>query len=276
MLDIGISSCGFEPIEDYFKALKEAGIKNIELSRAWTEYDSLDYDEIKHLSQKYGVNIWSFHLPFADPQHVDIASLDEEIRQKSVEWWCRLIKTGAEMGVKIFVAHPSSEPISEDPEIRSKNIAAAKKSLKELAEFAAEYDAVIAVEDLPRTCLGRNSDEIAELLSADSRLRVCFDTNHLLIEDNLKFIEKLGNKIVTLHVSDYDFTDEKHWLPGEGKIDWQALYTALIAKGYNGVWMYELYLKTPQTIERPRDLEFNDFIENATQIFENKPLQIKF
>ena len=50
-----------------------------------------------------------------------------------------------------------------------------------------------------------------ELISADERLVICFDTNHLLSEDPVEFIHKCGHKIVTLHVSDYDFIDEKHF-----------------------------------------------------------------
>lgn len=274
MLKVGLSTCGFLFDEENFKGLKEAGIENIEISRGWLEYDSLDFSEIKRLADKYKINLWSLHLPFADPKNVDISSLDEEIRQKTVNWWCKFIEIGAKIGIKLFVAHPSSEPISEDLEIRNKNIESAKKSLKELAEFAAKFDAVIAVEDLPRTCLGRNAEEIDQLISADDRLKVCLDTNHMLIDSNLNLIEKLGDKIVTLHVSDYDFINERHWLPGEGKVEWQELYNAIIKSGYKGVWMYEIALKTPENINRTRDLCFKDFIDNANQIFNNKPFKL--
>lgn len=270
MLDVGLSTCGFLFTDDNFKALSEAGIKSIEVSRAWTEYKDLNFGEIKRLADKYGITLWSFHLPFADPENLDISSLNEKIRQSTVNWWCENIKKGAEIGIKIFVAHPSSEPISEAAEIRPKNIAAAKKSLKELAEFAAQYDAVIAVEDLPRSCLGRNAEEIAELVSAHPRLKVCLDTNHMLTDTNLNLIKTVGDKIVTLHVSDYDFIDERHWLPGEGKIDWRELYNTILKIGYNGPWLYEINLSAPKNIER-RPLTFKDFTDNANQIFNNKP-----
>ena len=272
MLQVGLSTCGFKPIEENFKALKAAGIKNIEISRGWLEYDSLDYDQIKHLADKYDVNIWSFHLPFADTENIDISSLDESIRQKSVELWRRLIKIGAKIGIKIFIAHPSSEPLSEDIDIRSKNIEAAKKSLKELAEFAQEFDATIAVENLPRSCLGRTANEIADLISADEHLKICLDTNHFLIDNNLNLIEKMGDKIITLHVSDYDFIDEKHWLPGEGKIDWHALYNMMVQDGFNGPWLYEISLKSNGKTPCTRDLTFQDVYNNAMEIFQNKPI----
>ena len=274
MLRIGLSTSGFQFTEENFKSLSESGITDIEISRGWLEFPDINYAEIKRLSDKYGVNLWSLHLPFADPANLDISSLNEEIRRKTVSWWCGNIEKGAKIGVKLFVVHPSSEPVSEDPETRPQNIEAAKKSLKELAEFAAKFDAVIAVEDLPRTCLGRNAEEIAELISADERLMVCLDTNHMLIDTNLNLIEKLGKKIATLHVSDYDFINERHWLPGEGKVDWQAVYTAILNSGYNGVWLYEINLKTPDNVNRGRDLVFKDFADNAKQIFENKPFKL--
>lgn len=245
----------------------------VEISREWFEYPVFDFNEIKRLSNTYGVRLWSFHLPFADPENLDISSRNEEIRKRTVEWWCENIKKAAEIGIKIFVAHPSSEPLSEKPEIRKENIEAAKKSLKELAEFASKYDAIIAVEDLPRTCLGRSADELCELINADDRLRVCLDTNHMLIDNNLNLIEKLGDKIVTLHVSDYDFIDERHWLPGKGKIEWQEVYTAILNKGYKGPWLYEILLETPDAIQRSRNLEFHDFYDNAMQIFKDEKLK---
>ena len=84
-------------------------------------------------------------------------------------------------------------------------------------------------------------EEIEELLSAHPSLRVCFDTNHLLGgRCPLEFVREIGDKIVSLHVSDYDGIDEKHWLPGEGIVDWAAIMDALDEVGYDGPFLYEL------------------------------------
>ena len=80
----------------------------------------------------------------------------------------------------------------------------------------------------------------------------------------------MGDKIITTHISDYDFVDEKHWLPGEGKINWQELYKALLDIGYKGPWLYELGFKAPNTISRERDLTCEDFANNAKEIFDGK------
>ena len=141
-------------------------------------------------------------------------------------------------------------------------------------EIAQKSGGTVAVEDLPRTCLGRDTDELCKLVSADDRLRVCFDMNHLLYDDNVEFIKALGEKIITVHVSDYDFTNERHWLPGEGKNPWDAIYNGLKEVGYNGVWMYELGFKSPRTLTRSRDLDFSDFYNNAMEIMSGKPLTV--
>ena len=76
-------------------------------------------------------------------------------------------------------------------------------------------------------------------------------------------IRKLGSRIVTIHVSDYDLLDEKHWLPGEGKADWKGIITTLREIGYKGPWLYELEFDLPPsaTINR-RLLTTEDFREN--------------
>ena len=82
----------------------------------------------------------------------------------------------------------------------------------------------------------------------------------------------MGNKIVTTHVSDYDFVNERHWLPGEGDVNWQELYGALKDIGYSGPWLYELGLGTKNSIIRQRDLTLEDVYNNAVEILNNKPI----
>ncbi|MBR5679024.1 MAG: sugar phosphate isomerase/epimerase, partial [Clostridia bacterium] len=98
----------------------------------------------------------------------------------------------------------------------------------------------LCLENQPRTCLCRTSDEMLVFLSAIPDLCVVFDTNHSLTEDNVHYIRAVGEKIVSLHISDYDFIDEKHWLPLKGKNDWSGIVAALEEVGYAGRFLYEL------------------------------------
>ncbi len=77
------------------------------------------------------------------------------------------------------------------------------------------------------------------LIQGVDGIGLCLDTNHLLQEKNEDFVRKLGSRAVTLHVSDYDGIDERHWIPGRGINDWTALIQALKATGYRGPFMFE-------------------------------------
>ena len=272
MYKVGLSSCGFSLTEENFKALSQSGIKAVEISMPSDKYSSIDYKALKSFSKRYSVDLWSYHLPFSPFSEIDISSKDARLRENALKLYNELIEKASDIGIDKFVVHPSGEPI--DACDRAERIKHSMQSLDYLAEIAYKNGAVIAVEDLPRTCLGNTADEILALISANDKLRVCFDTNHLLIDTHTEFIKKLSDKIITLHVSDYDFIDEKHWLAGEGRIDWCSLISALRGTPYNGVWMYELGLSSPRTLTRSRDLEFDDFVKNANEIFDGNPLTV--
>lgn len=263
MYPIGLSSCGKGFSEELFEQYRSAGILKMEVSLRKDDCDAFDFERAKKLSEKYGIELWSFHLPFIPFSIIDISS--PELQTFTVEYLKDIIKKGADIGIKRFIIHPSGEPIkSEDRPLRMKT---AKESLSILADYANELGAIIAVEDLPRTCLGNNSAEILELVSANENLKVCFDTNHLLNEEIPHFIKAVGDKIITTHVSDYDFVDEKHWLPFEGDINWKEVAGTLKEVGYDGAWLYEVDFKAPESMPRERDLTCEDFVLNAEKIF---------
>ncbi|MBQ4137688.1 MAG: sugar phosphate isomerase/epimerase [Clostridia bacterium] len=246
-----------------FELMQKAGIDCVEISPASEQYDTiLDLKKLKEYADEYGIILRSFHHRFGD--EYDISSLDENIRRGAVEYYEKFIPECAQVGIKIHIVHASFEPI-EDSE-RENRIEAAKRSLAELVQFAEKYDAVIAVEDLPRSCLGNCSADMLALASADERIRFCFDTNHLLGENIKDFIKATAHKYVSVHFSDYDFINERHWLPGEGDINWCELMDTLDECGYEGPILYELGFKAPWSIVRPRDLTPFDIKRNHIEL----------
>lgn len=224
---------------DTLKLYKSCGIDGIEISLPWNQYDQLDLPQTVRNAKEADITICSMHLPFS--REISIATLNAEHRAAAIAMQRRLIAYGAENGIHRFILHPSSEPIADED--RPQAMQLAKEALAELAEWADEHGSVICVEDLPRTCLGRTADEMLELLSADERLRVCFDVNHLLTSNgstHAECIQKLGSRIVTLHLSDYDFIDERHFLPGNGLINWNEVITLLEEADYCGPFLYEV------------------------------------
>ena len=257
--------------EDHFRKCAEAGVDVIELSSIEEVYRNLDWKAVGSWSKSTGVGIWSIHLPFWAKPKIDPACMDADVRKRTLEMFREYTGRASELGAKIAVVHPALEPT--DPAERQTRIGYSQESMAKLADIAAGYGMIAAVEDLPRTCLGNTADELYEIISADDRLRVTFDVNHLLLDTHEHFVEKLGNKIATLHIADYDFRNERHWLPGEGLIDWKHLVTLLENANYTGPWLYELGLKAPESMNR-RELTYEDFHRNYLECVNKQPLTV--
>ncbi|MBE7026439.1 MAG: sugar phosphate isomerase/epimerase [Ruminococcaceae bacterium] len=246
-------SSSFLPSADYevLKECKDNGIDMLELSIGGVcpgmENEVIQSHWLKLIDscKKADIKLWSAHLSFWDPY--DIASLDKEVRKKAIERQLDMMRFVREnTDIKIFVIHPSYEPIEPDKRfIHTEN---AKASIRILADEAERLGAELAVECLPRTCLANTIEDTAKIVSADFRLRVCFDTNHLLTDTNEDFIKAFGDKIITIHVSDYDRINERHLLPYEGVNDWKMIFSLLLKSGYTGPVLFELTDKKGYTI----------------------------
>lgn len=273
-MKIGLSTPGGAAnAASYIDSAARAGIDCFEVSLPGREYAAMDYAGFAAKARDAGVEIRSFHLPFYTDVDIDPASLDAAVRRRTAEVHAHYVGVAASMGARLAVVHACLEPVADTD--RAERLARSKESMAALAEVGAREGVTICVENLPRSCLGNTADELAEIIAADPRLRVCFDVNHLLLETHAHFLATLGPKIMATHISDYDFIDERHWLPGEGKIDWVALMDGLEAIGYTGVFNYELGLKgNPKTVDRARDLTLADIVRNAREIFARKPLTV--
>lgn len=223
--------------EEYIDEAKAAGIECFEfVAKADDPQSEERYDALAAKASELGMSVWSVHLPFGRER--DISSTDAAIRETWIQKNIAIMERAVGWGVKKAILHPSYEPIADED--RPQRMRHATDSLRVLGEAAEALGIQIAVECLPRTCLGNTSDEILELISAHPSLGVCCDVNHLLKETPQEFIDAVGSRIVSLHISDYDGLDEKHWVPGRGVIDWNAVLSALARAGYEGPFMFEV------------------------------------
>ncbi|MBO5214579.1 MAG: sugar phosphate isomerase/epimerase [Clostridia bacterium] len=259
---------------DFFKQMASSGVTDVEISVEYDFQESLDPKKILADAKNAGVRIWSFHLPFCPFDLINPAFFDETKRENTVKFLSSIIKKWGENGIKRFVIHASGEPNADNE--RPLLLSQAKKSLEELSVVAKEYDAIIAVEDLPRTCLGNHHSDILYLIGDNPNLGVCFDTNHLLSERGEDFLRAVKGRLVTVHISDFDYINERHWLPGEGKIDWVSMMDALDEVGYDGTFLYELSFLSTKSIFRPTPLTPAHFYQNARELHERKPLTVNY
>ena len=145
-----VRSYGFDCVElsfshdDYFKKYR------------FTEGDNAE--QLFQYCESIGLKIWSIHLPFSD-----VWDLSCDDAQKALQDDVKLLEAAGRANISVAVIHPSFEPIAE--EARNKRLSNAKKNLKILNQVAKENGIVLALENLPRTCLGNTSEEMLSLLN---------------------------------------------------------------------------------------------------------------
>ncbi len=221
--------------------VRAAGFEYLEVTFHKFTHKKLDeecYSEafaLRNRIRKSGLKVWSCHLPFG--KKCDISSTDPEVRERACAYLERMIRLAAIFEPQRLVLHPGSRPVTEEDRAEREKCAA--NSICRLSLAAREIGAVLCVENMPHS-IGRTSEELLRLVKDCPEVMICFDTNHLLLESHADFLKGIGDRIATIHMSDYDGKDEQHWCPGKGVIDWPALRRGLKEAGYTGVWMYEV------------------------------------
>jgi sugar phosphate isomerase/epimerase len=191
---------------------------------------------VKRVAADCGVSIWSCHAPFGA---TDISDPDEGVRLRSVQSVIETLDAAVELSAERVVLHCSREPIANEE--RQHRLSQCVRSLSELCGQASQRGLALALELLPRTCLGNRSAEMQGILDlTEGDLRVCFDVNHItLYEGAREALNALGPRVETLHISDHDGVDERHWIPGRGLVDWPGFVAGLDDIAYTGCLMHE-------------------------------------
>ena len=237
-----------------------------------------------------GITPWSIHLPFSNTEAISLA--DDTLRGICMEHNRQLIRAAGKAGIAVAVVHPSTEPIADEErpaELRRSreslielaaiagehgvklavenlprtclchNIEETLWTLDRIENLYLTFDTNHLVPyKLPKDALEQKMAETTRSEELHTGLLLPFNPpkhpsgEQVDMDDLLAFIRAVGSHVLTLHVSDYDFIDERHLLPGDGQIDWQALIAALEAADYAGPWMYELGFGCPKSIDRRR------------------------
>lgn len=256
------ASIGADP--EVLQEVSRHGFDCVELSFSHDEYmykyhltdDGVAY-RLYQYCQSLGMDIWSIHLPFSDKWDLSIDDAADAMKDDK-----RLIDAASKAHAHVAVIHPSYEPVADAD--RPRRLENARENLRELSDYAKSCGMILALENLPRTCLGNTSDEMLSLLDATGASFI-FDTNHSLAEDNVDFLRNMithGYCPVSLHISDYDYIDERHDLPGHGVNRWRVLLDMLYEAGYNGPALYEIrHVVSPERI-----VSFDELSENIDDL----------
>lgn len=238
-----VSTCWDTLGKDMYLALAEEDIRHVELSGGdldfWKELDFIHTaPQVVADMRACGVEPSSVHLPFSPFETMDPASPDSAVRGKIAAVQGELLRAAAGVGIPIAVIHPSGEPYRAFE--RGERMRCCIDTLSQIASIAEDCGVRLAVENLPRTCLGNIHEEIRLIVREIPSLYVCFDTNHSLRQSNVDYVRALGDRIITIHASDYDMIDERHLLPFLGRNDWNGILSAMEEADYTGYFTFEV------------------------------------
>ena len=217
------------------------GITHIELFvQAGISYFDSDeaVAELIAEAERPGITFWSVHAPFSG---VDLSNPDELARREALQAVVRALDVGKMIGCELVVIHAGmSTGDADEIELRRRQ---SIRSINELCKLSSQRGLGLAVEYLPTNVprIGNSSADIIDLFRVvDGTPGVCMDVNHAnLGEPMAEAIRALGERIVTVHISDNDGINERHFMPGQGTIDWGEVMSLLDEIGYEGPLMYE-------------------------------------
>ena len=227
-------------VTDSIRQAVESGLDTVDLDICSIHKDrEQEIEEYKNLPavleqlRASGLKLNAVHISFG--HHWNFASHEEKKRLEAIENLRAVLPITDAYSPFCYVIHGSYEPITE--ELRPLQLEALHRSLSEMVTLT---KIPFALESLPRSCLFNTSAEGIAIVDRVPGVKVCIDVNHFLKEDPTDAILALGDRIITTHISDYDFIDERHLLPGQGQINWMRLLGALERIGYTGVFNYEV------------------------------------
>lgn len=183
--------------------------------------------------------VFSIHAPYRPDR--DISHLDEAVRAKAVAYTEEAIVLASNLRAGFVAIHGSQDPL--EPNTRCQRLAQSQKSLLELVRIAGDSSVRLVLETMPPEWIPAGADEAAAMLDGldPSVIGYCLDTNHAnLTGDLVEIIYRFGERLWSIHLSDNDGVQQRHWMPLEGVIDFKSVMNALGDIGYRGPLIYEL------------------------------------
>lgn len=243
-----------EPFNRMVKHLKNIGTSYIEIvDDGAHELTSKRIKTLKETAKSYNLT-YSLHAPFAD---VNIASPIKSLLNASIKRVKQSIEHANDLGAKLLVFHPGAlTGISQFyPGAQWKqNIA----SIQEIYATAEDYGVNVAIENLPGKYwfLMNSPEQFAKFYrETNLPLGIVMDLGHAHLEGLIKpFFNQLADKIVHIHASDNDGTDDQHNGVGDGNIDYTWLSETLKKIRYDKSVIVESTKKVSESIAKLRQL----------------------
>lgn len=217
--------------EPYLKRIAEAGFSHVHWCHHWHTdfmYSDPEIDQIGRWMRTYGLKLNDLHA--SEGVEKSWVSHREYERLAGVELVENRIQMAARLGSDVIIMHVPAEP--EDAGHKDVFWTQLQKSLDEIEPYARDHAVRIAVENL----FPDNFATIETLMSkyGPDYLGICYDSGH----DNvcggggLDYLEKLKDRLISLHLHDNNGSGDQHRLLFSGTCDWPKLARIIAGSAY--------------------------------------------
>jgi sugar phosphate isomerase/epimerase len=253
---VGVSMfyCVGESFNRMVKHLGTQDTKHIEI------FDDATHDlnksrilQLKEAAKSYGLT-YSVHAPFSD---INIGSIIKPMLNASLKRLKQSLINASAIDAKMWVFHPAQRTgIGQFyPDADFKNMC---QSIELLFAQAEELGVNIALENMPgKYWFLMSTPEEFRRMYRETNLPVgiTLDLGHANLEGQIQpFINELADKIVHIHASNNQGSEDQHNGIDDGNIDYVAFTESLKKIGYNKTIIVESITNVPQSIARLKQL----------------------
>ncbi len=242
-------------LEESLELIKAAGMTAIEvdLSRGLgaalfaEEYWEIQFSQLRFKLKEMGIKVSSVHAPHDPTLYMPERGASEEEIKKARLDASRAAKAAQLLGADVLVIHPVDNHIDAEYD-REVNLKTNLEHYSLLRGFIDMFEPAItfklAVENVYysseyrlRRRFGESAEEV--ILLADALgAGVCWNCGHAhpVTMDQARAIEKIGSKLVLMHISDSRGHTDAGLPPmiGGGNIKWESIMPAVARIGFDG------------------------------------------
>lgn len=250
-----------KPVEEYFQYVERHRIDHLEidLKKKHSLLNTFTPERIKMIrewSQSCGVSI-SLHPPF----NMNLCSRIRTVRRFHTHYLRKSIQLASRLGAGHLTLHLGNFyrfAIWANPRIHA--LERLVRVLRQIVPEAEASGVKLALENMipipPEAgymFLGDNIQDFHYIFQhiQSPALVFCLDIGHANVaEGSLKYVEKLGEKLVSAHFHDNKGEYDDHLNVGEGTVPWQNLMKAFKTINFNGPFISEcVYSEHHESIE---------------------------
>jgi sugar phosphate isomerase/epimerase len=243
-----------EPFDRMVKRIVTLDTKYIEIFDDGThDLTKSRITQLRETAKSYGLT-YSMHGPFID---INIGSPIKPMLNASMKRLKQSLANANALDAKMWVFHPAQRTGINQfyPEADFKQMC---RSIEQLYTQAEEYGINLALENLPHKywfLMSTPAEFMRMYKETNLPIGITLDLGHAHLEGQIQpFINQLADKIVHIHASNNDGSDDQHNGVEDGTIDYNWFAESLKKIGYDKTVVVESMRGVPESIAKLKQL----------------------